>query len=73
MSDKPGWTERLFGGFRKTSERLSENLAALALSGKRDAGKVLRVAGSVTFRQNRERLAEEGAQPIFAHSGHRGA
>jgi len=30
MSDKPSWTERLFGGFRKTSERLSENLAAAA-------------------------------------------
>ncbi len=28
MSDKPTWSERLFGGFRKTSERLSENLAA---------------------------------------------
>ena len=25
---EPTWTERLFGGFRKTSERLSENLAA---------------------------------------------
>ncbi len=24
----PSWTERLFGGFRKTSQRLSENLAA---------------------------------------------
>ncbi len=24
----PSWTERLFGGFRKTSDRLSENLAA---------------------------------------------
>ena len=24
---KPSWTERLFGGFKKTSERLSENLA----------------------------------------------
>ena len=24
----PSWSERLFGGFRKTSERLSENLAA---------------------------------------------
>ena len=23
---KPSWTERLFGGFKKTSERLSENL-----------------------------------------------
>ena len=28
MSEKTSWTERLFGGFRKTSERLSENLAA---------------------------------------------
>ena len=26
----PTWRERLFGGFRKTSERLSENLAAAA-------------------------------------------
>ncbi|MDG5748637.1 signal recognition particle-docking protein FtsY [Qipengyuania sp. XHP0207] len=26
MSDKPSWTERLFGGFKKTSERLTENL-----------------------------------------------
>ena len=25
---EPSWTERLFGGFRKTSERLTENLAA---------------------------------------------
>ncbi len=26
---KPSWTERLFGGFRKTSERLSENLTGI--------------------------------------------
>ena len=32
MSDKPSWTDRLFGGFRKTSERLSENLAAAVAS-----------------------------------------
>ncbi len=32
MSNKPSWTERLFGGFRKTSERLSENLAAAVAS-----------------------------------------
>ena len=53
--------------------RATELRAALALSGKRDSGKVLRVAGSVPFCQNRQRLAEEGAQPIFAHSGHGGA
>lgn len=27
--DKPGWAQRLFGGFRKTSERLGENLAGI--------------------------------------------
>ena len=27
--DSTGWTQRLFGGFRKTSERLSENLAGI--------------------------------------------
>lgn len=27
--DKPGWTQRLFGGFRKTSEKLGENLAGI--------------------------------------------
>ena len=35
MSDDdkgPNWTQRLFGGFRKTSERLSENLAGLSES-----------------------------------------
>ena len=26
---QPTWAERLFGGFRKTSERLSENLTAV--------------------------------------------
>ncbi len=28
-TDKSSWTQRLFGGFRKTSERLSENLASV--------------------------------------------
>ena len=32
MSDRPSWTERLFGGFRKTSERLSDNLSAAVAS-----------------------------------------
>ena len=36
MSDAPSWTERLFGGFRKTSDRLSENLAAADLALTRD-------------------------------------
>ncbi|MGB7372875.1 signal recognition particle-docking protein FtsY [Pontixanthobacter sp.] len=31
-----GWSERLFGGFRKTSERLSENLASVVGTAKLD-------------------------------------
>jgi fused signal recognition particle receptor len=40
MSDKTSWTERLFGGFRKTSERLSENLAAAVGSAEPDADEI---------------------------------
>ena len=36
MSDKPSWTERLFGGFRKTSERLTENLTEVVSKAKLD-------------------------------------
>ena len=32
----PSWTERLFGGFRKTSARLSENLSSVAASARLD-------------------------------------
>jgi fused signal recognition particle receptor len=32
----PSWTERLFGGFRKTSERLSENLTGVVGTAKLD-------------------------------------
>ena len=33
---KPSWTERLFGGFKKTSDRLSENLAEAVSKAKLD-------------------------------------
>ena len=33
---EPSWTERLFGGFRKTSARLSENLSSVAASARLD-------------------------------------
>ncbi len=36
MSEKPGWTERLFGGFGKTSNKLSENLTGLVTKAKLD-------------------------------------
>jgi len=35
-SPKASWKDRLFGGFRKTSERLSENLASVASTAKLD-------------------------------------
>ena len=36
MSEKQSWTQRLFGGFRKTSERLTENLTAVVTTAKLD-------------------------------------
>jgi signal recognition particle GTPase len=37
MSDNPGWRDRLFGGLKKTSSKLSENLTGLITKGKLDA------------------------------------
>ena len=36
MNEKQSWAQRLFGGFRKTSERLTENLAAVVSTAKLD-------------------------------------
>jgi len=36
MSEKKSWAERLFGGFKKTSERLSENLTEVVSKAKLD-------------------------------------
>ncbi|MGZ3249632.1 MAG: signal recognition particle receptor subunit alpha, partial [Croceibacterium sp.] len=33
---EPSWRERLFGGFRKTTERLSENLTGVVGTAKLD-------------------------------------
>ena len=33
---EPSWTERVFGGFRKTSERLSQNLTGVVGTAKLD-------------------------------------
>ena len=33
---KPSWTERLFGGFKKTSDRLAENLTEAVTKAKLD-------------------------------------
>jgi fused signal recognition particle receptor len=37
MNDKPGWRQKLFGGFKKTSSKLTENLTGLITKGKLDA------------------------------------
>jgi fused signal recognition particle receptor len=37
MNDKLGWRQKLFGGFKKTSSKLTENLTGLITKGKLDA------------------------------------
>ncbi|MFM2257679.1 MAG: signal recognition particle-docking protein FtsY [Pseudomonadota bacterium] len=37
MSEKPGWRERMFGGFKKTSSKLTDNLTGLVTKSKLDA------------------------------------
>ncbi|MEC7622650.1 MAG: signal recognition particle receptor subunit alpha, partial [Pseudomonadota bacterium] len=36
MTDKQSWTDRLFGGFRKTSEKLTSNLTEVVGTAKLD-------------------------------------
>ena len=38
MTDKQSWTDRLFGGFRKTSEKLTSNLTEVVGTAKLDDG-----------------------------------
>ena len=60
------WTERLFGGFRKTSERLSENLAGIVSQTKLDDAQldeiedalILSDLGPRAAQRIRERLAD---------------
>ena len=37
MNEKPGWRDKLFGGFKKTSSKLAGNLTGLVTKGKLDA------------------------------------
>lgn len=67
MSDKPGWKERLFGGFNKTSTRLSENLTGLVTKAKLDEqtldeiedALIVSDLGPATAASIREKLAKE--------------
>lgn len=67
MSGESSWSDRLFGGFRKTSERLSENLAGIVTKARLDEAQlddiedalILSDLGPRAARRIRERLAEE--------------
>jgi fused signal recognition particle receptor len=67
MSEKPSWTQRLFGGMRRTSERIGENLGGLAVGATTlDARSLDEVEdalvasdlGTATAKTIRDRLAE---------------
>src|SRR5262245_56961932 len=66
MSEE-SWSDRLFGGFRKTSERLSENLSGIVTKSKLDDAQldeiedalILSDLGPRAAARIRERLAEE--------------
>jgi fused signal recognition particle receptor len=64
---EPTWAERLFGGFRKTSEKLSENLTGVVGTAKLDDATlddvedalIVSDLGPAAARRIRERLAEK--------------
>lgn len=67
MSDKPGWKDRLFGGFSKTSGRLTENLTGLVTKAKLDDptlddiedALIMSDLGPATAASIREKLSKE--------------
>ncbi len=67
MSSDTSWSERLFGGFRKTSERLSDNLAGIVTKARLDDEQlddiedalILSDLGPRAARRIRDRLAGE--------------
>lgn len=67
MSEKPGWREKLFGGFKRTSSKLTENLTGLITKGKLDAetlddieeALIVSDLGPATAAQIRGKLASE--------------
>ena len=64
---EPNWTERVFGGFRKTSERLSQNLTGVVGTAKLDDATlddvedalIVSDLGPAAARRIRDRLAEK--------------
>ncbi len=67
MTEKAGWTDRLFGGLKKTSGKLTENLTGLVTKAKLDADAlddieealILSDLGPATAAQIRDKIATE--------------
>jgi fused signal recognition particle receptor len=67
MTEKAGWTDKLFGGLKKTSGKLTENLAGLVTKSKLDGqalddieeALILSDLGPATAAQIRDKLASE--------------
>ncbi len=67
MNDKAGWTDRLFGGLKKTSGKLTDNLTGLVTKAKLDAGAlddieealILSDLGPAAAMQIRDKIASE--------------
>lgn len=67
MTEKTGWTSRLFGGFKKTSTRLTDNLTGLVTKSKLDDeildeiedALIMSDLGPATAASIREKLANE--------------
>jgi fused signal recognition particle receptor len=67
MNEKAGWTDRLFGGLKKTSGKLTENLAGLVTKAKLDEAAlddieealILSDLGPATAAQIRNKIASE--------------
>ncbi len=67
MSEKPGWKDRLFGGFSKTSGKLTENLTGLVTKAKLDDATlddiedalIMSDLGPATAASIREKLSKE--------------
>ena len=76
-ASRKSWSERLFGGFKKTSERLSENLTTAVTKAKLDDATlddvedalIISDLGPSAARRIREKLAEKLNRPVFKVMG----
>ncbi len=80
MTEKEGWKDRLFGGLKKTSSKLTENLTGLVTKAKLDANAlddieealILSDLGPATAAQIRDKIALERFDKGLDEAGVRG-